>query len=276
MVKSAMSDIVLLASMSKQQQSLPERHLGLVPADEVDELDVLLDNFADQLDLDMEQWLRIPPVEIELTDAIAPVSPALFGKHIAIARDAAFNFIYPANLACLIELGAQLHFFSPLANEPVPAGAQAVYLPGGYPELHAEILSQALIWQESIRQAHHNGVPIWAECGGMMALTDQLLDLDGKAWPMAGILSGSAVMQKRLGGLGMQGLKLPAGELRGHTFHYSTLSTTVTPVAHTFKQRDASSNGEAVYKIGSLTASYFHAYFPSCPAAVALLLKGEF
>jgi cobyrinic acid a,c-diamide synthase len=161
-------------------------------------------------------------------------------------------------------------YFSPLANEAVPAGADAVYLPGGYPELHAAALSNALVWNASILIAHAEGIPIVAECGGMMALADSLTDMTGGEWPMAGILPGRVAMQKRLAGLGSQGLETPHGTLRGHTFHYSTLATSEVPVAQTVKHPSGAA-GEALYQIGSLTASYFHAYFPSCPAAVAAL-----
>ena len=171
-------------------------------------------------------------------------------------------------------LGATLEFFSPLADQPVPAGADAVYLPGGYPELHPQTLSQAGTWRASIRAAHAAGVPIVAECGGMMALADSLTDQKNETWAMAGLLQGRVVMQARLAGLGSQGLATPHGVLRGHTFHYSRLETEVAPAAHTVKHPSGAA-GEALYRAGSLTASYFHAYFPSNPAATAaLFLRG--
>jgi len=179
-------------------------------------------------------------------------------------------FIYQANLDTLRQLGATLKFFSPLADEAVPAEADAVYLPGGYPELHAEALSQAGVWQASIRAAHAAGTPIVAECGGMMALADTLADQAGAVWAMAGLLPGAVAMQARLAGLGSQGLATAQGVLRGHTFHYSKLETAVAPAAYTIKHPSAV-QGEAWYRVGSLTASYFHAYFPSNPAAVAAL-----
>jgi cobyrinic acid a,c-diamide synthase len=104
----------------------------------------------------------------------------------------------------------------------------------------------------------------------MMALADTLTDLSAATWPMAGLLPGQVIMQTRLAGLGPQKLATDHGQLRGHTFHYSKLHTAVPASAHTVKN-PSGVQGEAVYRTGSLTASYFHAWFPSCPAAVAAM-----
>ena len=273
MVAASLRDIPLFGTMPRQTRSLPERHLGLVLPGEVSDIDGLLDALADQLVFDEAAWDQLRAIDIAAAVAIdpEPVS-ALAGKAIAIARDPAFMFLYPANLDTLRALGATLTFFSPLADETVPDGADAVYLPGGYPELHAEALSRADAWKSSIRAAHAAGIPIVAECGGMMALADTLADQSGAIWPMAGLLTGSVAMQPRLAGLGPQALPTERGILRGHTFHYSKLATTVQPAAHTIKHPSAI-QGEAWYRAGSLTASYFHAYFPSNPAAVAALFS---
>lgn len=274
MVAASLRGVPLLATLAKQVKSLPERHLGLVSAAEVPDLDALLDHLAQQLVFDATAWARLPLLRLDVPAPVEAIAPGLAGMTIGVARDAAFAFLYPANLACLRALGAQLHFFSPLNNEPVPAHADAVYLPGGYPELHAQTLSEAAIWHASIRQAHADHVPIWAECGGMMALAETLLDQTGRTWPMAGVLPGAVMMQARLAGLGPQAMTLAAGVLRGHTFHYSTLETALTPACVTLKNPSRLA-GEAVYRHGSLMASYFHAYFPSCPqAAAALFLRG--
>jgi cobyrinic acid a,c-diamide synthase len=273
MMAASLRDIPLFGTMPRQTRSLPERHLGLVLPGEVSDIDGLLDTLADQLVLDEAAWDRLRAIDIAIPTSMAPEpEPTLAGKTIAIARDPAFMFLYPANLDTLQALGATLTFFSPLADEPVPDGADAVYLPGGYPELHAEALSRAGAWKSSMRAAHEKGVPIVAECGGMMALADTLADQSGAIWPMAGLLTGSVAMQPRLAGLGPQALPTEQGILRGHTFHYSKLATTVQPAAHTIKHPSAI-QGEAWYRAGSLTASYFHAYFPSNPAAVAALFS---
>jgi cobyrinic acid a,c-diamide synthase len=275
MVAASLRDIPLFATMPRQNASLPERHLGLVLPGEVNDLDAMLDQLAEQLEFDLTAWDSLRITHIDAPALAEAVPSALAGKTIAIARDAAFAFLYPANLDLLREMGATLRFFSPLADQPAPANADAIYLPGGYPELHAPQLSQAANWQASLRAAHALGVPVYAECGGMMSLAETLGDQSGAQHPMAGLLPGRIVMQPRLAGLGPQSLATPHGALRGHTFHYSRLETEVEPAAHTVK-RPSGVNGEAVYHVGSLTATYFHAYFPSNPkAAAALFLPRE-
>ena len=274
MVAASLRDIPLLATLPKQARRLPERHLGLVVPGEVADIDAILDELADQLQLDEAQWNALAPQLPDEALPEEPIAPLLAGLTVAIARDAAFCFLYPANVDTLEALGARITWFSPLADEPVPEDADAVYLPGGYPELHGETLAQAGRWQESIRAAHASGRTILAECGGMMVLADSLADKEGRDWPMAGLLPGRVQMQPRLAGLGPQGLATPAGQMRGHTFHYSRLETPLAPVAWTVKH-PSGAQGEAVYRVGSLTASYFHAFFASNPAAVASLLQGE-
>lgn len=278
----ALRDVPLLASLPRQENSLPERHLGLIQPEEIAQVDQMLDQIADRIELDMDAWNRIAPIKLDVVFADASQTKStlpqtLAGKKIAIARDAAFAFVYQANLECLRAAGATLQFFSPINDEAVPSDADAVYIPGGYPELHAAALSNAQRWQQSLRDAYANDKPILAECGGMMAVADHLIDADGKSWPMVGLLPGVVTMQTRLVGLDMQALRMgkdqSAGEgtanyeLRGHAFHYSSLTTPLRPVGQTIK-RSNGEVGEAVYKKGALTATYFHAYFSSCPAAI--------
>ncbi len=275
MVKTSLRDIPLLATLPKQGRSLPERHLGLVLPDEVDEVDDILDELADQLAFDEAAWDALPLLEFTAPAPETPLAPALAGKTVAIARDAAFVFVYAANLEVMRRLGADIVYFSPLADEPVPQQADAVYLPGGYPELHAPRLAEAATWRASIRAAHAGGMPILAECGGMMALAESLDDGAADAanpWQMAGLLPGRVVVQKRLAGLGPQAMPTPQGMLRGHTFHYSRLETQAPVLEYTSKN-PSGAQGEAVYRIGSLTASYFHGYFPSNPEAAAAMLS---
>jgi cobyrinic acid a,c-diamide synthase len=277
MVADSLRDIPLLATLPTQQHRLPERHLGLVPPGEVACLDAILDLLADQLSLDESAWNALPPqLPAQWLDTLLPaepIPPLLAGRTVAIARDAAFCFLYPANLDVLRSLGARLAFFSPLADEAVPEGADAIYLPGGYPELYSATLSGADRWQASIRAAHQAGLPILAECGGLMAVADAIVDKAGRSWPMAALLPGEVRMTAGVAGLGAQALPTAAGLLRGHNFHYSVFEAVIEPVAHTVSH-PSGAPGEAVYRVGSLTASYFHAFFASNPEAVAGLLLG--
>ena len=250
--------------------ALPERHLGLLQAAEITDLDQRLDRLADALAHSTPQAQKLPP-PVPFAEALLPESERLLSDvTVAVARDPAFGFIYPANLDCLARLGAQITFFSPLADDGLPS-ADALWLPGGYPELHAAKLSQNTRFLASLRAHHTAGKPILAECGGMMVLFETLTDIDGHGHRLAGLLPGATAMQERLCALGGQALALPQGELRGHAFHYSRAETPLEPAlrASTPDGRP----GEALYQVGRLTASYLHAYFPSNPAAVAALLR---
>lgn len=262
--------------------TLPERHLGLVMSDEIDDAMVRLDAAADALAetrlgqmnvADLQAW----SVAFEAPAASQENFPqgGLQGRTIAIARDAAFCFIYAANLDCLQALGARLVYFSPLADSVLPA-CDALWLPGGYPELHVEKLAVNSAMKTSIAIHVQAGKPVWAECGGMMALFEQLTTVEGASHPMWAVLPGSVTMQKRLAALGPQQLGLAGGTLRGHAFHYSTCSTPLQAAARTQAApgRTLRGDGEALYVAGptaSVRASYFHAWFASNPLAAAYL-----
>lgn len=269
MIKSALGDIPLLASLPRQEKVLPERHLGLVLPNEVAHIDDILDELAAQVLLQDDIWEQLLVSGFVEEEMHALALPRLLENSvIAIARDAAFAFLYPANLTCLQEMGARLVYFSPLANEPIPEQADAVYLPGGYPELHGKCLSEAQQWVASIQAFHAAQKPIYAECGGMLSLVEKLSDSTEQSWAMAGLLPGKITMQKRLAALGMQSMNTPSGELRGHTFHYSKFESNFPVADWTIRQRNQE-QGEAIYRKQGLHASYFHAYFPSNPIASA-------
>jgi cobyrinic acid a,c-diamide synthase len=277
MIADSMRNIPLLGSLPRQEKSLPERHLGLVLPREVDALErQLLDALADSLQVQEHAWHAIPtmPAPPNPEHAADAAPRPLSGDIVAIARDAAFAFMYPANIECLQSLGASIRWFSPLADEPIPDEATAAILPGGYPELNAEALSCAGRFHSSLRNAYRRNVPMLAECGGMMTLTESLIDVEGRSWPMAGLIPGSTRMQSRLAGLGLQAWRTSDGILRGHTFHYSILDTTINHIAQTITH-PRGTTGERIYRVGSVTASYFHAYFPSCPEAVVNLLSSR-
>ena len=246
--------------------ALPERHLGLLPAAEIEDLARRIDRMADLLATTAAAAL---PPPISFAPASAPsISPLLAGKNIAIARDAAFCFLYPANLDCLVALGANLTYFSALKDEALPE-CDAVWLPGGYPELHAEKLaSNRRLWA-SLAAHVDAGKPLLAECGGMMSLFDTLVDIEGSSHAVGGLLPGQVTMQKRFAALGLQEIELPEGVLRGHTFHYSKAQTTLPALAQA--KRPDGRPGESVYRLKRMTASYIHLYFPSNPEAAARL-----
>ncbi|OQW90042.1 MAG: cobyrinic acid a,c-diamide synthase [Rhodoferax ferrireducens] len=309
MLKSSVRDPEqwLGAVMRNPALQLPERHLGLTVASEVGDALARLDAAADALQAtplgqmtlaDLQRWavdfaalvmgpeglvaecsapcpppvLRAPPLPTQST--LPPSLPALRGKTIAIARDAAFCFIYAANLDCLRDLGAELVFFSPLDDAALPE-CDALWLPGGYPELHAATIAANTPLRDRLAMHIAEGKPVWAECGGMMALFDALITSGGERFPQWGLLPGTVTMHKRLAALGPQQLPLTSGTLRGHTFHYSTTETALQPVARTARPDSdpLPDAGEALWQLGSVRASYFHAWFASCPAAVVELFS---
>ena len=257
---------------SKDDIELPDRHLGLHQADEIADLDARLDRAADALA--QTALVELPPAVEFGAPARAALPALLDGMHIAIARDAAFAFIYPANVELLETLGARLTYFSPLADEPVPPGADALFLPGGYPELHAPRLADNRRSAATIREHAANGKPVVAECGGMLYLLETLTDADGQRTPMLGVLPGHAAMQKRLASLGMQQLDGVHGTMTGHTFHYSHMTTSMTPHLTSVRPQSASP-GEAVYRADNVVATYMHSYWPSNPAFTAALFHGK-
>ncbi|MDR6379108.1 cobyrinate a,c-diamide synthase [Paraburkholderia caledonica] len=257
---------------ASEEIELPDRHLGLHQAAEIDDLDARLDRAADALS--HTALAGLPPA-VEFGAATPQVLPRLLhNKKIAIARDAAFSFIYPANVALLEALGAHVHYFSPLADEAPPFDTDALYLPGGYPELHAAALAANARSAAAIRAHAAAGKPLVAECGGMLYLLDKLTDTQGVSTSMLGLLPGHATMQTRFTALSMQQIDSTHGPVTGHTFHYSKLGTPLSPLrSATRPQGDAP--GEALYRVGSIVATYMHAYWPSNPAFTAALFNGE-
>lgn len=269
----------LLATLARDPDvSLPERHLGLVQAEEVrEELEHRFSLGA--------QWIKGPLKEQNLiTDLPAPVEffsaelpkvdPLLEGKRIAIAKDAAFSFIYDANLRLLEQMGATLSFFSPLSDSVLPE-ADALWLPGGYPELHAKALSENYAIQQQIKTFADTGKPVLAECGGFLYCLQDLTDLDDATYPMCGALAGHGAMRGKRGCQGMQTAMLPEGALQGHAHHRSRSHATPEPIAHGKRQRHPAP-GEAIYREKGLTASYLHLFFASNPEAIAAIFSGQF
>jgi cobyrinic acid a,c-diamide synthase len=262
------SDLPLLGWLARDVDfALPDRHLGLVQAMEIGDLDARLQRAAAALHC--TEGATTQPIAFAPGATAAASWPLLEGKRIAVAHDAAFSFLYRANIDTLRTLGAELRFFSPLTDTALPE-ADSLYLPGGYPELHLSTLANNRPMHEAIRAHQAANRPILAECGGMLYLLESLTDTAGQRAEMLGLLPGRAVMQKRLTALALQEIRLPGGGLRGHTFHYSRLDTPLTPIARG-ECPNHGKTSEAVYRHGRLFASYVHAYFPSNPEAAARL-----
>lgn len=272
------------ALMRSDAFTLPERHLGLVLASELSDAMQRLDAAADALAETPLGRMGADDLQAWSVGFDAPVSShqvyanaALKGQTIAVARDTAFCFIYAANIDCLQAMGAQVVYFSPLTDIALPA-CDALWLPGGYPELHAEKIATNTAMKASIAAHVAVGKPVWAECGGMMALFETLTTIDGAGYPMWGVLPGRVALHKRLAALGPQQLEIGGGILRGHAFHYSTCATALPAATRTQAApgRKLRGEGEALYLKGSVKASYFHAWFASNPEAAArLFLKDQ-
>ncbi|WP_207458892.1 cobyrinate a,c-diamide synthase [Azospirillum sp. SYSU D00513] len=224
---------VLGALPRKPDIALPERHLGLVQAGETKDLEARLDALgrivAEHVDLDAVLALAKP---YGVPDR--PLHPALppLGQRIAVARDAAFTFAYPHLLEGWRAAGAEIAFFSPLADDPPPAGADAVYLPGGYPELHAGRIAGARTFLEGLRGFAETAT-VYGECGGYMVLGETLEDAECTTHAMAGLLGVRTSFAKRKLHLGYRRATLlgdsplggAGGVLMGHEFHYASILT---------------------------------------------------
>ena len=241
---------------------LPERHLGLVLPGEVEGFSAVVDAAAravtDYLDLDALVALARPPVATKGSGGLAPL-----GQRIAIARDEAFAFVYEHFLRDWRAAGAELRFFSPLADEAPDAGADAVFLPGGYPELHGGRLAAATGFQEGMRQARDRGALIYGECGGYMVLGRSLTDKQGNVHAMTGLLPVDTAIDRPRRQLGYRRLAhaspLPWPErLYGHEFHYSTARAAGAPPL--FAANDALGEPQQPMgaQVGRVLGSYAH------------------
>ena len=244
--------------------ALPSRHLGLVQAEEHGALDTLLNEAADFVAAHCDlAGLRSIAQASSLSGGAWSTTPP--GQRIALARDAAFSFVYPHMLEGWSKAGAEISFFSPLADEAPDKAADTCWLPGGYPELHGPALAAARRFRDGLRRFAETR-PVHGECGGYMAMGAALTDKDGQAHEMAGLLGLVTSYEKRRMHLGYRKAELVApaagfGEravLRGHEFHYSTILD--QPDDALARVTDA--NGDAVAETGSrrglATGTFFH------------------
>jgi cobyrinic acid a,c-diamide synthase len=213
--------------------ALPSRHLGLVPAGEIGEPERVIERAAERVgaSLDIDRLLAMDRPSTLSREVVTPGIPPL-GRRIAVAHDAAFCFIYPALLDGWRRHGADLTFFSPLADESPDPAADAVYLPGGYPELWPGRIAAADVFFAGLRRAAAGRTPIYGECGGYMVLGEALIDANGHSHSMAGLLPVVSNFSERRLSLGYRCATLladgPLGRIgsgfRGHEFHYATIA----------------------------------------------------
>ena len=280
------NNMKLLATLARDEKiSLPERHLGLVQANEVrDQLEerfnhgvqALIDGGISTLE---SSGLFNTLLPVEFSAPRIQESPndikhqALKGKSIAIAKDEAFSFIYAANVKMLQSLGARCIYFSPIHDSCMP-DVDALWLPGGYPELHAKVLAENDSMLKSINDFFNANKPILAECGGFLYCLNTLTDLRNNTYPMLGLLQGEGAMRGKRGCQGMQTAQLIEGDVQAHAHHRSRCETLLQPVSYGKRQRH-SAPGESIYRQRYLTASYLHLFFPSNPKAICALFLGQ-
>ena len=286
--------------------TIPDRHLGLIPAEELPNLHAAIDRLADlaAVSFDWEQLLpllaatrngggegseqlsgrhSLPSVIITQKDDVVNSVGKQFGVRIAVARDRAFNFYYQDNLDLLEELGAELVFWSPLDDSVFPDNVQGLYFGGGFPEVFAQKLSGNVLIRDAVRSAIFSGMPTYAECGGLMYLCDSIVDFDGNSWQGVGVLETSAAMGKRLT-LGYReavavrdsSVLTALDEVWGHEFHRSHLTVEPSnPVYHSWRygkrgEVEAVAEGWGVCQVH---ASYLHLHWGARPDIAARFLQ---
>lgn len=243
---------------------IPSRHLGL----SLDE-DFCFEDFADRVASLVERHVDVDRL-LEVTAAAESFYPkeersdAVIrrdGIRIAVAHDEAFNFSYTENIRLLSTMG-EIHYFSPLKDESLPA-ADFVYLPGGYPELHLTELSVNERMRDSIRAYAERGGKMLAECGGMMYLCRDIIGSDGRSYPMVNVLAQSATMEDMKLRLGYRVLCYQGEEIYGHEFHYSHIVPVGEPlpsVAEAYTAKGAQTN-TPLYRYKNVLAGYSHLYW---------------
>jgi cobyrinic acid a,c-diamide synthase len=247
--------------------ALPERHLGLVQAEELAPLDTLIAEaarlVAERIDLDAVLRLAECAWTAPLTNGAPRLTPP--GQRIALARDAAFSFIYPHVLEGWRAAGAEIVPFSPLADEEPIGNADVCWLPGGYPELHAGQITASSRFRSGLR-AFAQTRPVHGECGGYMVLGAGLVDAKGDRHEMTGLLGLETSFAKRRMHLGYRRAELaadmpghaPGTQLRGHEFHYATILAQPDPPLAAVHDANGAEVAETGSRRGRVTGTFFH------------------
>jgi cobyrinic acid a,c-diamide synthase len=250
--------------------TIPDRHLGLIPTTELPELDQIINSLADLGDIYFD-WDKLLPLlksaSLSSPNSQFPIPNS--GVKIAVARDQAFNFYYQDNLDLLEKLGAELVFWSPLNDTQLPKDIQGMYFGGGFPEVFAPQLSANINLIQAVKNSILAGIPTIAECGGLMYLCEQIIDFDGKSWPMVGILPTEAKMDKRLT-LGYRRAVVLENtflvdsnkNIFGHEFHRSHLITnSPQPLFNTYRYDCDENTGFEGWCLPNVHASYIHQHW---------------
>ncbi|ADL12378.1 cobyrinate a,c-diamide synthase [Acetohalobium arabaticum] len=280
--------ISVLGYIPRQESlELPERHLGLVPTSETSQMDDYIDDLAEVIlqNLDLKELYNLAAeteeVEVKKKTLFSQTGPVSEVK-LAVARDEAFNFYYEDNLDLLEENGVELEYFSPVFDTALPEDIAGLYIGGGFPESFLAELSDNQSMQKSIKEAIVAGMPVYAECGGLMYLTEAITDFEGETHSMVGSISGRIEMTDRLQAMGYaeaevkeDNILLNQGDkVRGHEFHYSRLVSLPEDTTYAYrltggKGRDNRAGG--ILK-DNLLASYLHLHFASNPAVIDNLI----
>jgi cobyrinic acid a,c-diamide synthase len=258
---------------------MPQRHLGLVPSIERGDLNELFFKLAELVEetIDVNKLLQLSmrkPLESYVADSIFKQRSSK-GIKLAIAKDKAFSFYYQENLELLKAYGAECLYFSPLKGEPIPEEADGLYIGGGFPEQFAKELSEQGAVNQSIKKRIEQGLPTLAECGGFMYLTESIETIEGKQYPMVGVIPGKIKMGDKLAAIGYREITgLPGNFLlkqkltaRGHEYHYSSYYPS-NAKSNAYHTKGIFGEGEEGYLTKNLIAGYTHIHFASCPELV--------
>ena len=285
MIEEAMArlDMPVYGAVRRDEKlTLPERHLGLLPAEENardrETVAAIGQAVGTQVDLDgIEALAKTAP---DIPRGEERQRPTEVRARIAVAKDEAFSFYYPESLRVLEGFGAEILPFSPLHDAALPE-ADGLLLGGGFPEMFTADLYANEGMRESIRRAAAVGMPVYAECGGYMYLMEKMIDFSGQSFPMLGIVPGIVEMNKRLQTVGyVEAVTLrdtvlgAAGiRLKGHEFHFSSEQTlppeeeAAYPRAFRLQKMRRPAPYDAGYAQGNILGSYLHLHFAGCPQA---------
>ena len=285
-VEIALPQVKVLGCIPRDERlHIPSRHLGLLTVDEnplsAEFLDCLAESVRTHVDLGL-LW-------VVATHRGAPESPAASspgrrpknGARIALARDAAFCFVYEDNLRLLRDAGAEIVEFSPLKDERLPGGVCGIYLPGGYPEVFADTLTANVAMKKAVRDAIDRGMPVYAECGGFIYLTQGVVDAKSEPASLhefVGVFPVITRMLPRRKALGYREVETIADSIigpggtaaRGHEFHYSEMEPMPAGVERAYRLRKGGDDlGVDGFRFKNCLASYVHLHFGSNPALAA-------